>query len=189
VPEPSRSILPDREIVDAVLGGDRDAFRALVERESPSVIALCTSILRDREEALDVAQDAFVQAFRSLATYRGDGTFGAWIGRIASRLAVARAAASGRRPVATAHDAATLNLPGGADLELLVLGKEHAAALRGAIERLPADQREVVRLRFYHDMPLEQIALKTDAPLGTVKSRLHRGLLRLREHCDLRSAS
>ncbi|HUR15826.1 MAG TPA: sigma-70 family RNA polymerase sigma factor [Candidatus Limnocylindrales bacterium] len=193
MPEPSASGLHDRRIVDAVLAGDRDSFRALVERESATVIAVCMSVLRDREEALDVAQDAFVQAYRALATYRGDGTFGAWIARIASRLAVARASTTARRPVTTTDDINAYDVADvsgdGFDLERTVLGEERAAALRDAIERLPADQREVVNLRFFRDMPLEQIALETASPLGTVKSRLHRALQRLREQADLGSAS
>jgi RNA polymerase sigma-70 factor (ECF subfamily) len=69
------------------------------------------------------------------------------------------------------------------------MNAENATALRAAVDRLPADQREVVTLRFFNDMPIEQIAAVTHAPIGTVKSRLHRALERLRSQTDLRSAS
>jgi len=85
----------DRALVDAVLAGDRDVYRLLVERESGAVIGVCLRVLGDPDEAQDAAQDAFVRAYRSLAGYRGDGTFGAWVGRIARRIAVARAAGAG----------------------------------------------------------------------------------------------
>ena len=76
-----------------MLAGDRNAFRLLVEREGPAVVASCARILGDRAEAEDVAQEAFVIAYRSLSTWRADGAFGAWLSRIAVRLAIRRAKA------------------------------------------------------------------------------------------------
>ena len=81
----------DRAIVDAVLAGDRDAFRHLVERESASVVRACHRVLGDLHEAEDAAQEAFVTAYRSLASWRGDGPFGAWLTRIAIRIALRQA--------------------------------------------------------------------------------------------------
>src|SRR3982751_2902904 len=78
----------DRAAVDAILGGDRDAFRVLVDREAPSVIRACYRVLGDPHEAEDAAQEAFVIAYRSLAAWRGEGTFGAWLSRIAVRVAL-----------------------------------------------------------------------------------------------------
>src|SRR3954453_23947803 len=83
--------LDDRSVVDAVLGGDRDAFRVLVDREAAAVIRACHRVLGDVHEAEDAAQEAFVTAFQSLAGWRGDGPFGAWLTRIAVRIAVRRA--------------------------------------------------------------------------------------------------
>src|SRR3954452_17124183 len=80
----------DRAIVDAVLAGDRQAFRVLVEREGAAVVAACARVLGDRIEAEDVAQEAFVIAYRSLSSWRADGAFGAWLSRIAGRLAPRR---------------------------------------------------------------------------------------------------
>ena len=176
----------DRALVDAVLAGDRDVYRLLVERESGAVIGVCLRVLGDPDEAQDAAQDAFVRAYRSLAGYRGDGTFGAWVGRIARRIAVARAAGAGRR-ITTAVEAATEHVSdGAADPLEYVVDVEQTARLRQAVDRLPASQRQVVALRFFQDMPLERIAVETNVPLGTVKSRLHRALARLREEGDLR---
>ena len=173
-------------MVDAVLAGDREVYRLLVERESRVVIGLCLRVLGDPDEAQDAAQDAFVQAFRSLAGYRGDGTFGAWVGRIARRIAVARAASAGKRETTQIDDAADAVRDGAADPLEHVMDVEQSAQLRGAVDALPADQRQVVALRFFQDMPLERIAEETNVPLGTVKSRLHRALARLRDQGDLR---
>jgi RNA polymerase sigma-70 factor (ECF subfamily) len=81
----------ERAIVDAVLAGDRDAFRHLVDRESASVVRACHRVLGDLHEAEDAAQEAFVTAYRSLASWRGDGPFGAWLTRIAVRIALRQA--------------------------------------------------------------------------------------------------
>lgn len=178
----------DRALVDAVLSGDVNAYRALVERESRSVVGLCTQILGNPDDAQDVAQDAFVHAYRSLAGYRGEGSFGAWIGRIATRMAIARAAAGKRLPL----DHAGLDL-GASDEhgnpERRLVRREHSEAIRRAIDSLPAEQREVVALRFYQDMSIDRIAATTRSPVGTVKSRLHRALSRLRDQTDLRPMS
>ena len=83
-------------IVAAVLGGNADAFRVLVERESVATFRACHRILGDLHEAEDAAQEAFLIAYRSLGTWRGSGPFGAWLRRIAVRVAIRRATA--RRP-------------------------------------------------------------------------------------------
>ena len=78
----------DRSIVDAVLAGDRDAYRYLVDRDAAAVVRACHRILGDLHEAEDAAQEAFVTAYRSLAGWRGDGPFGAWLTRIAVRISL-----------------------------------------------------------------------------------------------------
>ena len=180
----------DRTIVDAVLAGDRHAFRLLVEREGPAVVAACARILGDRAEAEDVAQEAFVIAYRSLSTWRADGAFGAWLSRIAVRLAIRRAKA--RRqvtwldPRAAEADPAgndryrTGNAADAVDPATTVLRAERDTTLRSAVASLDEPYREVVALRFFAERSLQEIADATDRPLGTVKTHLHRGLARLR---------
>ena len=182
----TQPVVHDRALVDAVLAGDREVYRLLVERESRSVIGVCLKVLGDPDEAQDAAQDAFVQAFRSLAGYRGDGTFGAWIGRIARRIAVARAASAGKYGTTDIDAALEVVRAETADPLEHVMDVEQSARLRTAVDALPADQRQVVALRFFQDMPLERIAVETNVPLGTVKSRLHRALAHLRDQGDLR---
>src|SRR3954471_11508538 len=102
----------DLEIVRAVLAGNREAFRVLVDRESGSVIRVCYRVLGDLHEAEDIAQETFVTAYRSLASWRGDGPFGAWLARIAVRLAVRQAGR--RKAIAWAHPLGELGAdPGG----------------------------------------------------------------------------
>ena len=189
-----------------MLGGDRDAFRALVERESAGLVRICHRILGDLHESEDAAQEAFVTAFRSLASWRGDGPFGAWLARIAVRIALRQAAQ--RRPVAwidavqpeasglsgtmTAADRATrARLIDGAivgrpsvDPASIAVRAERTTAIRRAVARLDDPYREVVALRFFGDLTLAEIAAASDRPLGTVKTHLHRGLIRLRAIVD-----
>lgn len=183
----------DRSIVEAVLAGDRDAFRRLVEREGPSLVTACTRVLGDRSEAEDVAQEAFVIAYRSLGSWRADGAFGAWLSRIAIRLAVRRA---GQRKQVVWLDplAAEADQPGqdrfrtssplAADPAHSMLVAERDSQLRAAVAALDEPYREVVALRFFAERSLNEIAEATNRPLGTVKTHLHRGLARLRKSLD-----
>jgi RNA polymerase sigma-70 factor, ECF subfamily len=184
----------DRTLVDAVLAGDRDAFRHLVEREGPAVVSACARVLGDRAEAEDVAQEAFVIAYRSLGSWRADGAFGAWLSRIAVRLAIRRA--SQRRQVTWLDPlAAEADLPGqdryrtsitsgSADPAHTILRTERDAHIRAAVAALDEPYREVVALRFFAERSLAEIADATDRPLGTVKTHLHRGLARLRRSLE-----
>jgi RNA polymerase sigma-70 factor (ECF subfamily) len=175
----------ERSVVAAVLAGDRDAFRVLVDRESAAVIRACHRILGDLHDAEDAAQEAFVTAFRGLAGWRGDGPFGAWLTRIAVRIALRRA--QKRREVAWIDPAGPdqrLDIPGGPDPAMTSLRAERSAGVRAAVARLDEPYRETVALRFFGDLSLDEIASQTGRPLGTVKTHLRRGLLRLRSSVE-----
>jgi RNA polymerase sigma-70 factor, ECF subfamily len=175
-------------IVDRVLAGDREAFRVLVEREGPGVVRACHRILADLHEAEDAAQEAFVTAYGSLATWRRDGTFGAWLTRIAVRMALRRA--QRRKPVAwidPGEPGSIGDLPGGIDPAAATLRAERDGAIRRALAELDEPYRETVSLRFFGELSLAEIAEQTGRPLGTVKTHLHRGLLRLRTNLEGRA--
>lgn len=174
-------VVDERAAVEAVLAGDRDAFRFLVERESAAIIRACHRVLGDLHEAEDAAQEAFVTAFRGLAGWRGDGPFGAWLTKIAVRIALRRA--QRRRDVTwidPTNPSSGIDLPGGPDPAITSLRAERAAGIRAAVGRLEEPYREVIALRFFGELSLDEIAVQTGRPLGTVKTHLRRGLIRLR---------
>jgi RNA polymerase sigma-70 factor, ECF subfamily len=185
----------DLQVVRAVLDGDRDAFRILVERESASVVRACYRVLGDLHEAEDVAQEAFVSAYRSLSSWRGDGPFGAWLSRIAVRLAVRQAgrrkAVGWVRPLGELGSDPVASIPAAprTQPEQAALRAERASATRRALAGLEEPYREVVALRFFGERSLEEIATLTGRPLGTVKTHLRRGLLRLRDGIEPRGVA
>jgi RNA polymerase sigma-70 factor (ECF subfamily) len=167
----------DRGLVDAVLAGDRDAFRDLVEREQVAVYRACLRVLGRPHDAEDVAQESFVMAFRSLGTYRGDGPLGGWLMRIALRQAYRRLGQ--RREVSELPPDLPLGSPGSDPLAATRAGERQRGG-RLAVAALREPYREVVALRFFAELSLEEIAATTRRPLNTVKTHLRRGLERLR---------
>jgi RNA polymerase sigma-70 factor (ECF subfamily) len=172
--------VPDRSLVEAVTSGDRDAFRRIVESESPAVFRTCYRILGTVPEAEDAAQETFVIAYRAIDTYRGEGAVGAWLARIAARQAFRRLS---QRREASSLDVVDTTANASTDADPLgqALAAERQAAVRIAVAALPEPYREVVALRFFGELSLAEIAVVTDRPVGTVKTHLRRGLGRLRE--------
>jgi len=167
----------DRSAVDAVLGGDRDAFRVIVDQAQGPVFRTCLRILGSAADAEDAAQETFVTAFRSLASYRGDGPLQAWLVRIATRIAYRRRL--GRRP---AEDLRGVDLPsahGADDPVAATLSGERRAMVRNAVAALDDPYREVVALRYFGELSLDEVAAATGRPLNTIKTQLRRGLQRL----------
>jgi RNA polymerase sigma factor (sigma-70 family) len=138
-----------------------------------------------------------VTAYRALGTWRGDGPFGAWLGRIAARVALRHARRRGSARELTwmeppgrhdgpGHDA-TADARGAAgglapdDPVGLVLRSEQAEVVRSALARLEEPYREVLALRFFAELSIAEIAIQTGRPVPTVKTHLRRGLLRLRQ--------
>lgn len=172
--------MDDLQFVTAITSGDRDAFRSLVEREQTPVFRTCYRVLGRITDAEDATQETFVIAYRSIGTYRGEGTLGAWLGRIATRQALRRL---GQRKDALSIDTPGLPLgtAGGMDPLGQAIAAERATRVRTAVAALGEPYRETVALRFFAELSLAEIAEQTGRPLGTVKTHLHRGLARLRE--------
>ena len=169
--------MDDNGLVAAVLGGDRDAFRQVVEREQVTVYRVCLRILGRPHDAEDVAQESFLMAYRALGSYRGDGPLGGWLMRIATRQAYRRLGQ--RRELHELPPELPLGSPGSDPLATTLAG-ERQREVRLAVAALNEPYREVVALRFFGELSLEEIAATTRRPVTTVKTHLRRGLERLR---------
>jgi RNA polymerase sigma-70 factor (ECF subfamily) len=177
--------LPDEEaLVRRAVAGDRAAFAQLVEHYQRACYGLAWRLLGDPELAADAAQDAFVHAYDAIAKYRG-GIFRSWILRITANTSYDILRRAQRRPTTPLPDAEQ----GEAELPDLAAPDPEAAAgraelyrhLDAALRLLPEDQRTAVVLCDVYGMDYGEVAATTASALGTVKSRIHRGRLRLRE--------
>lgn len=170
----------DRELAQAIAAGDSDAFRLLVERESGPVLRASARVLRDPDAAEDVAQECFVIAYRSIGSWRGEGSLHGWLLRIAINRAL-RVATCKPRPLALEGDSGELpEIPGGSEPVAQLLAGERTLTVQEAVASLPEPYRETIVLRYFAELSIAEIAAATGRPIGTVKTHLGRGLLRLR---------
>jgi len=151
------------------------AFEQLMAAELDASFRLAVAILGDRDEARDATQDAFIAAWRKLPGLRDPAKASAWVHRITVNNAISRLRRRTRDVAATSRLARTPAT--GAAAEDAVIRRE---SLRAALWQLNPDHRTVLFLRFYEDLTVEQIARRIGVREGTVKSRLHYGLERLR---------
>jgi RNA polymerase sigma-70 factor (ECF subfamily) len=183
--EPSQArAAGDRELMARLAEGDREALAPLMERHYRRCYRIALSYLRQRDDALDVVQEAFVKAFQQAARWDGSGDAGPWLARITVNLSIDRWRRNRRRlatfsPLAEGDHAPDL-ADGGASPERRVQRREAGERLKLVLDTLPERQRAIVVLRHYHEMSLEEVAATLEMSLGTVKSSLHRALQRMR---------
>lgn len=170
----------DESLVARCQAGDLSAFPILVERYKDPIYNLAYRMLRQREEAEDAAQEAFLHVFRSLGRFSTDQRFSPWIYKIASNLCLDRlrkrrgVVLSLDAPVSAESDVAR-ELPDWRDNpERAAENTELKSTVQAAVEGLPERYRMIVILRHMHDLSYEEIAEATGLPLGTVKTRLFR---------------
>jgi RNA polymerase sigma-70 factor (ECF subfamily) len=177
--------LPDEDAVVArAVAGDRGAFTRLIEHYQSACYGLAYRLLGDPDQAADAAQDAFVHAYDAMAKYRG-GLFRSWMLRITANASYDILRRAQRRPTTTLPDAEE----GEPDLPDTTVADPADEAGRSelyrhldvALRRLPEDQRTAVVLCDVYGMDYGEVATTTGSALGTVKSRIHRGRMRLRE--------
>jgi RNA polymerase sigma-70 factor (ECF subfamily) len=169
--------------IEATLAGDTSAFGQLVEQYQDRLYNAILRVLGSAEDARDVVQDAFVQAFLKLETFRGSSAFYTWLYRIAFNLAMSHARR--RRPTASLDEAKAgyggEPVDGQPAPDADVLGREQVELVHAALARLGAEHRQILVLREIEGCRYEQIAEILDVPVGTVRSRLFRARLLLRD--------
>jgi RNA polymerase sigma-70 factor (ECF subfamily) len=180
----------DLSLVRRVQRGDKGAFDALVLKYQHKVVKLVMRYTRTPAEAEDIAQDAFIKAYRALPGFRGDSAFYTWLYRIAINTAKNAVASRDRSPIEYSLDRneseESYELQGrmkdSATPEALAMTEEIRTTVNGAIAALPEELRTAIVLRELEGLSYEEIAATMDCPVGTVRSRIFRA----REAIDAR---
>ena len=170
----------DRALVEACLDGRREAFDVIVERHQRQVYHLCYRFVGNHEDASDLAQDAFVRAWRGLKNFRGQSALSTWLYRIAVNVCLNRVGAKTppMEPIDSTDHVADLRIEGA---QHAMIREERAVAVRKAIASLPEKQRATLILRTYHDMSHQQIADVLGSSVGAVKANFFHALANLKK--------
>ena len=172
------------EFVSRLRAGDRRAFEELVRIQQHRVYGLALRMLGNPAEAQDVAQEAFLRAHRGLAEFRGEARLSTWLYAIVSHLCLSRLASSERRLTRDGEETLSRIADARPGPDQALEQGELEEALHRAIGELPEERRIVVVLRDVEGLAYEEIAEVLDLPLGTVRSRLHRARLDLKEKLE-----
>lgn len=172
----------DAELVARVQRGDKRAFDLLVLKYQRKIMRLLSRMIREPAEVEDVAQEAFIKAYRALPQFRGDSAFYTWLYRIAINTARNWQAANGRRPstssIIETDDNETFdqidNLTDISTPESLMASRQVVDTVNKAIDALPEDLRTAIVLREIEGLSYEEIAQTMNCPIGTVRSRIFR---------------
>ncbi|HLU61981.1 MAG TPA: RNA polymerase sigma factor RpoE [Gammaproteobacteria bacterium] len=171
----------DQLLVERVQRGDKAAFDLLVQKYQHKIVKLVSRYVYEPSEALDIAQESFIKAYRALPNFRGESAFYTWLYRIAINTAKNFAVAEGRRPIDQQVDLqdpeqyemnarlSSVDTP-----ESMLLTDEIQATVEAAIEGLPEELRTAIVLRELEGLSYEEIAVAMDCPVGTVRSRIFR---------------
>ena len=171
----------DQALVERVQGGDKKAFDLLVLKYQQRIMKVLSRYVRDHSEVQDLAQEAFIKAYRALPNFRGDSAFYTWLYRIAINTAKNFVVAQGRRPPNDDIEATEAEQYDGesalkdyASPEREALRDEIKETVFKAIDELPEDLKTAITLRELEGMSYEEIADAMDCPIGTVRSRIFR---------------
>jgi RNA polymerase sigma-70 factor, ECF subfamily len=174
------SELDDSELVGVAARGDREAFDVLVERHRRTVYQVCYRFVNNHEDASDLAQDAFVRAWKGLKNFKGQSALSTWLYRIAVNVCLNRVSARtpAMEPIDSTDHVADLRIEGA---QHAMIREERAVAVRKAIASLPDKQRATLILRTYHDMSHQQIADVLGSSVGAVKANFFHALNNLKK--------
>ncbi len=177
--------LTDEQLVELAVSDDSEAFGEIVRRWERKIFALCFGMLGREDDARDAAQEAFIAAYRNLASFRGDAKVSSWLHRIA----VNQCLTTKRRQKTRAED--FLGDEEGAEERAFVASPHLSPArttekverlnlVRQAVGALPSDLRQVIVMKEFEEMTFQEISDALELPLSTVKSRLYTALKQLR---------
>ena len=175
----------DLELIERIRSGDRAAFMQFYDRFSPLLFSVAARVLSDRKEAEDVLQEVMLAIWNKSGEYDPAlGRLSSWAVVLTRNRALDRLRARTRRLRLIEEVALMTDGPedgAGASAGEVIHGRERAEILRSALGELPPDQRTAIELAFFAGLSQSDIATRLTLPLGTVKARIRRGMLRLRE--------
>ena len=172
--------MDEQELVRKAAEGDTEAFEKLMLRYQKPIYNLALRTVGNAEDACDLAQEAFLRAWRSLGNVRSEDAFSTWLYRTTMNLCIDHLRASKRRKTVSLvmeddGEEQTFDMPDTKPLpEEQVFAKADREAVRRAMDSLPIEHRQVLTLRILNDLPYEQIAEILQVPEGTIKSRIYR---------------
>lgn len=173
----------DEELVEACQAGEASAFDVLVGRWEDRIRGAAYRFLGSEDEARDVAQEAFLKAYRGLAGFKREARFSSWLYQIATNLCRDRLRRRKARPqvsLEALEEAGPVIVETRPGAHERLLARDQAERVRRAIDALPEEQREVLILKEYQELTFLEIAQALELPVSTVKTRLYRGLVQLR---------
>ena len=182
---PASATADERHLVELSRGGDRTAFRTIVERHQHTVYRVALALTRDHHDAEDVVQEVFVKAYQALGSFRGEAALGTWLHRMAVNAAITSARRRGARPAEPMLDERGDAPPGrdaraGADPERRAEGRQALLAVEKALSRLSIAERAVFLLHHHGELSLAEVARATGRADGTVRNLMFRALRKLR---------
>jgi RNA polymerase sigma-70 factor, ECF subfamily len=166
-----------RELVEQAMGGDIDAYSELVKASHPRLFGIANLILRDSDRAQDAVQDALLLAWRHVRSLRDPDAWDAWLRRLTVRACYGAARKEKRRTLVELRVPIEAGSAGAPDASVHIADRDW---LGRELDRLDIDQRVVIVLHYYLDLPVSEVAEIIDIPYGTAASRLHRGLEAMR---------
>ena len=167
-------------LLRASLAGETDAWGEVVVRYKEAIFGLCLGFLRNRADAEDLTHDAFIRAYTNLHRYKLEKKFSTWLFTVASNLCRNRLRYRRYHPVIAPPD----HVNGGNDPAHIVASEDRVNAVREAIDRLSTSYRAPLVLRYYNELSYKEIAEVLSLPEGTVKTRIHRGKLLLKQDME-----
>jgi RNA polymerase sigma-70 factor (ECF subfamily) len=184
-------IVEDRELVERARRGDVESYNVLVSRWEKKLYNYLLRLTRNREDALDLSQEAFFKAYRSLETLEDAGKFASWLYRIAHNQAFTKFRGDSRRKEDPVDLTASPNQPRtGESVGLPSIGlggrrvypQELELIVERALDALSEEQREAILLKVYQGFQIDEIAEILSCPLSTVKSRIYSGMELMKQH-------
>jgi len=182
--------MTDSEIIKLILQGDKEKFRMFVEQYQQMVSRTCMGFLHNKDDADDLTQDVFIQAYQSLPRFRGDSTFSTWLYRIAVNASLNKIRKSPMKLMLQRFEniAGSKNdkkisplIPVEEDPEKILIRREHIEWVQRALDSLPVKQRTAIVLSKYDDLSQKEIAEIMNSTEGAIEALLQRAKKNLRE--------